>query len=187
MIGQVAQRILIVEDSNLFRRSLLGALVAAGYVVRTAQDGLDAIGQLRAGVPDLIISDLGMPRMSGYEFLAVVRQRFPQIPVIAMSAEISFFGTPKGVPADAFLHKSRLRPAKLLKLVSGLLTSPPARPAAPRPGSEPAQAHWDGDGHYIVPCGQCMRSFQVSCESVLTRGPQQATCGHCHGVASFLP
>ena len=49
----------------------------AGYVVRVAVDGLDAIGKLRKGLPALIISDLNMPLMSGVEFLNVVRRRFP--------------------------------------------------------------------------------------------------------------
>ena len=56
-------------------------------MVRTAVDGLDAIGKLRAVLPDLIISDLNMPRMSGLELLEVVRIRFPQIPVMVISSK----------------------------------------------------------------------------------------------------
>jgi two-component system chemotaxis sensor kinase CheA len=61
-------------------------LVAAGYVVRVVVDGLNAIGKLRAGPLELIISDLNMPRMSGIELLEVVPKRFPQLPVIVISA-----------------------------------------------------------------------------------------------------
>ena len=86
MVGQLSNRVLLVDDEPLIRKLISGYLVAAGYVVRTAVDGLDAIGKLRAGLPDLIISDLNMPRMSGLELLEVVRKRFPQIPVIVISA-----------------------------------------------------------------------------------------------------
>ena len=82
MLGQLCGRVLLVDDEPLVRRSISGYLVEAGYVVRVAVDGLDAIGKLREGLPALIISDLNMPLMSGVEFLNVVRRRFPQIPVI---------------------------------------------------------------------------------------------------------
>jgi CheY-like chemotaxis protein len=53
MVGQLAYRILIVDESNLIRRAFSTSLVGAGYVVRTAVDGLDAIGKLRQGPPRL--------------------------------------------------------------------------------------------------------------------------------------
>jgi CheY-like chemotaxis protein len=74
MVGQLGNRVLLVDDEALIRKVISGYLVAAGYVVQTAVDGLDALGKLRAGLPDLIISDLNMPRMSGNEFLAIVRK-----------------------------------------------------------------------------------------------------------------
>jgi CheY-like chemotaxis protein len=187
MVGQLAHRILIVDDSNLVRRAFSGALVAAGYVVRTAVDGLDAIGKLRAGLPDLIISDLGMPRMSGYEFLAVMRDRFPEVPAIAMSCEAASQRMPEGLAADAFLQKDELRPEDLLQLISDLIKSPPIRTTAPRLDLKPVQANWDGDGHYVIACAECLRSFKVRCYSVSARGPLTTACDHCRGFVCFLP
>ena len=69
MVGQLSNRVLLVDDDPLVRKLVSGCLVAAGYVVRVAVDGLDALDKLRAGLPDLIISDLNMPRMSGIELL----------------------------------------------------------------------------------------------------------------------
>ena len=69
MLGQLSNRVLLVDDEPLVRKLISRYLVAAGYVVRMAEDGLDAIGKLRTGLPDLIISDLKMPRMSGLSFL----------------------------------------------------------------------------------------------------------------------
>jgi CheY-like chemotaxis protein len=66
----------------------------AGYEVRTSEDGFSALVQLRAALPDLIVSDLRMPNMSGFELLSIIRRRFPQIPVIAqftpIEASVSF-------------------------------------------------------------------------------------------------
>ena len=186
MVGQLACRVLIVDDENLFRRALAGILVAAGYVARTAVDGLDAIGKLREGPPDLIVSDLRMPRMSGYEFLAVVRHRFPQTPVIAISCEVSSDGMPEEVAADAFLQKNELRHEDLLKLMSDLMRKPPIRTADPRLDFKPVQANWDGDGHYVIACAECLHSFRVRCDRVLARGPQTTACDHCRGVVRFL-
>jgi len=105
MVGQLSGRVLLVDDEPLVRRSISGYLVEAGYVVRVAVDGLDAIGKLREGLPALIISDLNMPLMSGVEFLNVVRRRFPQIPVIVISA-VTTDEMPEGVAADAYCQKN---------------------------------------------------------------------------------
>jgi hypothetical protein len=67
MMGQQRGRILLIDDEPLVRKFISRCLVAAGYVVQVAVDGLGAIGKLLAGPMDLIISDLKMPRMSGAE------------------------------------------------------------------------------------------------------------------------
>ena len=100
MVGQLSDRVLLIDDEPLIRKLISGCLVAAGYVVGVAVDGLDALDKLRAGLPDLIISDLIMPRMSGIELLEVVRKRFPQIPVIVISA-VPADEMPEEVVADA--------------------------------------------------------------------------------------
>lgn len=50
-----------------------------GYEVEMAEHGFDALALLQSIIPDLIISDLNMPLMSGFEFLPVVRRRFPKM------------------------------------------------------------------------------------------------------------
>ena len=58
-------------------------------------------------VPDVILSDLNMPGMSGFEFLSVVRRRFPTVKVIAMSSAFAVDDIPPGVAADAFYQKGK--------------------------------------------------------------------------------
>jgi len=62
--------------------------------------------EIRQEIPDVILSDLNIPGMSGFEFLSVVRRRFPGIHLIAMSGAFSGDGVQPGVAADAFYEKA---------------------------------------------------------------------------------
>ena len=185
MVGQPSGRVLLVEDGPLIRKLISGCLVAAGYVVRTAVDGLDALGKLRAGLPDLIVSDLNMPHMSGLEFLSVVRKRFPQIPVIVISS-VAADEMPKEVAADACYHKSGFGFQQLLETISDLTRKPRLRDAPPPVDNEPVQARWDGSGHHIIACADCLREFIVPRVFHIVRDEKWATCGHCGKLVQFL-
>ena len=80
--AQFRFRILVADDQFLIRETARQMLESEGYEVLTAADGLDGLHALSKSLPDLIISDLNMPRMSGFEFLEVVRERFPRIATI---------------------------------------------------------------------------------------------------------
>ena len=102
-------------------------LVSEGYDVVTAEDGLDALNQLAVPLPDVIISDLKMPRMSGVEFFAVVRRKYPEVPLIAISGEFEGTEVPPGVPADAYLEKGAFTFSQLRATITDLLTALPSR------------------------------------------------------------
>ena len=97
-------RILVVDDEPAILKTSAAILETKGYEVRTACDGFAALAELRRALPEVIISDLRMPNMSGFELLSVVRRRFPQIPVIAISGEFNSHA-PTGLIADAFFRK----------------------------------------------------------------------------------
>ena len=99
-----------------------------GYDVVAAKDGLDALDQLTESLPDVIISDLRMPRMSGFELLAVVRRRFPRVPVIATSGEFRGSKLPTEVMADAYLEKGNYTANQLCTKIAGLVAASPMRP-----------------------------------------------------------
>ncbi len=185
MVGQLGCRVLLVDDEPLVRKLISGYLVAAGYVVRVAVDGLDAIGKLRAGPPDLIISDLNMPRMSGVEFLEVVRKRFPQIPVIVITA-VPVDEVPEGVAADAYFHKTGLGFEQLFQTMAELTRKPPLRNAPPHLDHKPVQARWDRDEHYVLECEDCLRAFHVPRASNLGREEKWTVCVHCGRVVRFV-
>jgi CheY-like chemotaxis protein len=185
MDGQLKSRVLLVEDEPVLQRLIAGYLVAAGYAVRTADDGLDAITKLRAGLPDLIISDLNMPRMSGLEFLGLVHKRLPQTPVIVTSAGAPD-EMPSGVTADAFYHKNGFGFQQLLETISDLTGKPPARSAPPPVENEPVQARWHESGSYIIGCGDCLREFKIP-RIFHVEGTQNWTsCVHCGKFVHFL-
>ena len=71
-------RILVVDDDPLIRETSALVLVKEGYDVRASSEGFEALVKLRTALPDLIIADLRMPGMSGFEFLSVIRRRFQQ-------------------------------------------------------------------------------------------------------------
>src|SRR6185437_956595 len=90
-------RILVVEDDATVRLTISKLLSDEGYEVSTAGDGFDALLHLQQDIPDLILSDLNMPQMSGFELLSVVRRRFPEILVVASSGAYESSEIPNGV------------------------------------------------------------------------------------------
>jgi CheY-like chemotaxis protein len=121
-------RLLVVDDEPSIRDLMQSALSMQGYEVRIAKDGFDALAQMRGALPDLILTDLKMPNMSGFELLSVVRRRFPQIPTIAISGEFQPAAAELGVLADAFLAKPHA-PKELFAKIAELLGDAPPRPA----------------------------------------------------------
>src|SRR5258705_8379427 len=115
-------RILVVDDDPSVRATIAMLLADDGYEVSTAVDGFDALLQMKSRIPELIVSDLNMPHMSGFEYLSVIRRRFPQALVIAMSgAYQAGDAVPGGVIADAFYAKGSDTPQTLLRVVAELL------------------------------------------------------------------
>ena len=122
-----AFRLLVVDDDPAIREVTSAMLAEQGYEVLTAEDGLHALELLPQFHPHLVITDLRMPRMSGFELLEIMRERFPELPVIAVSGEVFGDELPPSVIADAFLPKGGcyVRPlgAKIVELLSTVAIS----------------------------------------------------------------
>ena len=155
-------RLLIVDDRKLIRTSISHLLAEVGYSVRSAEDGFSALRELREEIPDIVISDLNMPGMCGFEFLRVVRRRFPAIQVIAMSGAFSGDEVPSGVAADAFYQKGSSM-GTLLRIIESLRLMErrdplPVRIAAPlliqRNESDTFR-----EAHVMIACSECLRTF----------------------------
>ncbi|MBA7465410.1 Sensor histidine kinase RcsC [subsurface metagenome] len=86
-----AQSVLLVDDSAFFRNMLAPVLKAAGYKVRTAPNAQEGLAALRSQTFDVVLTDIEMPDMNGFEFAESIRadNNFGQMPIIALSAMVS--------------------------------------------------------------------------------------------------
>ena len=177
-------RVLFVDDEPPVRITGAAVLEAAGYEVLTAADGLEGLHALDEALPDLIISDLRMPNMSGFEFLAVVRNRFPQIPTIALSGEYVTDNVPDGLLADTFFQKGDYSIPDLLSKVKELVRNSPERPVPGKRNTSPIWIALNGSGQIIVTCPKCLRSFDVD-PSQVSEGTHEASCPSCSNKFTF--
>jgi CheY-like chemotaxis protein len=97
--------ILIVDDEVNYRLSLRMILINLGYTVRAAEDGFSALGEIQAQKPEILVCDLFMPRMNGFELLSRVSRDYPAIRTIAVCAIFEDGLIPEGVAAHAFYRK----------------------------------------------------------------------------------
>ena len=80
--------ILVVDDSPVDRQIVGGLLESDPAIhVQYAQNGADAMTIIEAGLPDVIVTDLQMPEMNGLELIKIVRQQYPQVPVILVTRQ----------------------------------------------------------------------------------------------------
>lgn len=177
--------VLLVDDDPAIREILSMELEEAGFKARQAEDGIDGLAKLRDELPKVIISDLQMPRMSGIEFISVVRQRFPFIPVIILSGSIPR-GLPAGIKPDRCFEKSPRRIPELLQAVHELAQKMPDRAYSPQVISIPVRTRPSGAGYFVLTCTDCLRSFQVTSTPENNTVEQSAVCVHCQARVSFL-
>jgi two-component system chemotaxis sensor kinase CheA len=120
-----AKRLLVVDDSVTTRTLVKSILEAAGYAVQAAADGSEAWQLLQERGADLVVADVEMPRMDGFDLTATIRRspRFRQLPVILVTALDSDQDRRRGLEAgaDAYLVKSAFDQKHLLETVSQLL------------------------------------------------------------------
>ncbi|MBI5430822.1 MAG: response regulator [Nitrosomonadales bacterium] len=124
--GDTAMRsIMVAEDSITSRALLKNILESAGYRVTTAVDGVDAYTTLKTGKFDLIVSDVEMPRMDGFDLTAKVRadKQLAGLPVVLVTALESREHRERGVDvgANAYIVKSSFDQSNLLEVVRQLI------------------------------------------------------------------
>lgn len=119
------KNILVVDDSITSRMLVKDILESFGYKVSTAFDGLDAMQSLKAGKFDMVVSDVEMPRMTGFELTASIRQDITlrNLPVILVTALAKNEDREKGLQAgaNAYIVKSSFDQSALLDTIERLL------------------------------------------------------------------
>ena len=121
----LSKSVLIAEDSVTSRMLLKGILESAGYQVTTAVDGADAFSLLQKTEFDLVVSDVEMPRMNGFELTAKIRgtEQVAQIPVVLVTGLDSREDRERGITAgaDAYIVKTSFDQSNLLDVVQRLI------------------------------------------------------------------
>ena len=175
-------RILFVDDDERLRNLAKAILESHGYEVLCAEDGFDGLAALKESLPDLIISDLQMPKMDGFEFLSVIRQRFPELPVIVISGEFTGFDVPHSVLADAFFEKTQYTPDRLMAQIAALVRKSPLRPHEGKPKSSVWIPHAQSE-RVSVTCTNCLRTSSLAAPPA--SGAHSFACEYCAFTIQF--
>ena len=113
-------RVLVVDDEPSFLRFAREALTAVE--VMEATDGLDALDVVQSQQPDLVVTDIKMPKMDGVELLGELRRQYPDLPVLAISGYMDA-DTMEGHGFDGFVRKP-VRVEQFRHVVEETLASP---------------------------------------------------------------
>lgn len=103
----MVRTILVVEDDKGLQKYLKELLLDNGYAVHTAGDGIAALEYLKKSLPDVVVMDLGLPNMSGEAVTTEVRKKYPELPIIILTAKDSISDIVQGLNlgADDYMTK----------------------------------------------------------------------------------
>jgi len=136
----MASKILLVEDDNNLREIYEARLQAEGYAIVTAKDGEEALVVAKTEKPDLIISDVMMPRISGFEMLDILRNteelKYTKVIMLTALGQADDKTRADSLGADRYLVKSQVTLEDIVKaaheLTDTVTTPAAAAPAAAR-------------------------------------------------------
>lgn len=121
----VRRSVLVAEDSITARTLLKNILETSGYRTITAVDGIDALTQLKTNEIDLVVSDVDMPRMNGFDLTAKIRasREFADLPVVLVTSLDSSEDRERGIDAgaNAYIVKSSFDQSNLLDVIKRLI------------------------------------------------------------------
>jgi len=120
------KKILVVDDSPTVRKLIAGKLEKSGHDVYCSNDGVEAMERLQNLVPDLILLDITMPRMDGYQVCKLIRtnEATKNVPVVMISGKDGFFDKVRGRMAGTSGYITKpFGPETLMKAVETYLTN----------------------------------------------------------------
>lgn len=135
--------ILVVDDSTTVRKLIAGKLEKSGHTVICAEDGVEGLAKIRECVPDLVLLDITMPRMDGYEVCRQIRssEESKDIPVVMISGKDGFFDKVRGRIAGTTAYITKpFGPETLMKALETYLSGDPVHALVPEMEEEPVAA-----------------------------------------------
>ncbi len=120
------ERVMVVSEQPSFREEVTRLIEDHGLESYPAADGIDALRQIYQVRPRVIVSDAGLSRLSGFEFLPFVRRRFPAVGVIAVSTSERVDHEEHPV-ADLLVPKDPWNPERFIDQVRRILAQWPLR------------------------------------------------------------
>jgi twitching motility two-component system response regulator PilG len=102
-------KVMVIDDSNTIRKSAEMFLAEAGCEVFLAEDGFDALAGIADHAPDVVVCDILMPRLDGYQTCALIKRnpRFAATPVIMLSSKDGLFDRARGRLAGSDAHLTK--------------------------------------------------------------------------------
>jgi CheY-like chemotaxis protein len=179
--------VLIVEDEPNTRYLLEQIFTMRGFTVRSAEEGFAALELIRSQIPGILLSDLNMPGMSGFELLSVVRRLYPQIHVIASSGAYSGPNVPKGIAADGF-HEKATGMANLFELMElptllGAAAFLAHRTHTPLWIDLESRMPFESN-HVLLNCPACLRPFRQPIDEINAE-IRETKCLFCGGKVDY--
>jgi twitching motility two-component system response regulator PilG len=137
--GLAGLRVMVIDDSNTIRKSAEIFLKQAGCEVILADNGFDALAKVAIDHPDVILLDILMPRLDGYQTCALIRQNaaYRATPIVMLSSKDTMFDRAKGRMAGSNEHLTKpFTKENLVNMVAAQL--------APRSHRKPASTTVEG-------------------------------------------
>jgi CheY-like chemotaxis protein len=184
-VQDFAARVLLVDDEADLLEIMKAILEANNFSCRTAEDGFEALRQLRETPPDIIVTDLRMPNMSGFELLAILGRRFPHIPVIVISGEFIVHTDNPGMLMNAFFRKGEYTPPQLISTLRDLYSQRPLRPALTRQSRAPLWINRRSSEYLLATCTDCLRSFPIENHNPIGEALQSTECPSCGTTITY--
>jgi CheY-like chemotaxis protein len=124
-----SKRALVVDDSMLIRHVVTRFLEERGYTVETAVNGLEGLESLESFQPDLIVTDLNMPKMSGIEFIAVLKARpeLATVPIVVIAGKKTDAVEEQLAPAQFVIYKDIDLETQLVRALATIAGMPPEK------------------------------------------------------------
>jgi CheY-like chemotaxis protein len=185
MTMQLKRRVLIVDDDPGIRDITSMVLQVNNYDVAAVENGIEAVAILKHKRPHVMISDIRMPYMDGYELLRLARRFYPGMGTIVVSA-LERGEAPGKELADAVFAKGDYRVPDLLDCVSDLASRYPVRESSVKSPVSQSWISMDDRRTVWAACNECLSCFSLPLSQLTYSGKHRGYCPSCGQGMRFM-